>query len=163
MQNKTHSALVSMRPHCSVHMLEAISLHVSWMKLNGCRLWDGPIVFQRLAHFTTTKPSTGILCFATFNIPTFCCGVTHILWGIVSGIISEPAFTYKSDPRFVRNCGSHNLTSPLLTMLPCQPVAFLLAWTGTKVRKAKAAQCALCHNIGTSNFLNWRTILSLSH
>lgn len=161
MQNKTHSALVSMRPHCSVHMLEAISLHVSWMKLN--QLWDGPIVFQRLAHFTTTKPSTGILCFATFNIPTFWCGMTHTVWGIVSGIISEPTFTYKSDPRFVRNCGSHNLTSPLLTMLPCQQYGLPAGLDRNESSQSKGRPMRPLPHIGTSNFLNWRTILSLSH
>ena len=47
------SALVSMRPHCSVHMPEAISLHVSWMKLNGL---GRPYRFYSVWH-TSSPPS----------------------------------------------------------------------------------------------------------
>ena len=38
---------------------------------NACvrPVWDGPIVFQRLQHFTTSKSSTGILWYVTFDIP----------------------------------------------------------------------------------------------
>ena len=38
--------------------------------LNACvrRIWDGPIIFQRLQHFTTSKSSTAILWYVTFDI-----------------------------------------------------------------------------------------------
>ena len=105
------------------------------MKLNGCRFWDGPIVFQRLARFTTSKPPTSVLWYDTFDIPTFWRGVTRAL----------------------RNCESHNLTSAFLTRgtrvlrgienqitqhrlyLQCsfimQHLAFFLAW----------ARAQMCH------------------
>ena len=66
------------------------------MKLNSCRFWHGPVAFQHLAHFTTSNPPTSILWCATFDIPTFCCGVTRVL-----------------------NCESHNLTSLFLTRGTC--------------------------------------------
>ena len=73
------------------------------MKLNGCRFCDGPIVFQRLAHFTTSKPPTNILWYATFDIPIFGCGVTRVL----------------------ENCERHNnLTSFFLT----RATSVLLHW-----------------------------------
>ena len=65
----------------------------SRVKFNGCRFWDGPIVFQRLAQFTTSKPPTSMLWYATFDIPTFWCGVTRVL----------------------TESSSHNLTSFFLT------------------------------------------------
>ena len=84
------SAFASMLPHCTVHMLllKTISLRFSRMKLNGYRSWDGPVAFQRLAHFTTSKPPKNFLWYATFDIPTFRRGMTRVL----------------------KNCESHNLT-----------------------------------------------------
>ena len=67
------NAFASTLPHCAVRMLRTISLHFFRAPLNGCRFWDGPIVFQRLPRFTTSKAPTSILWFATFDIPTFWC------------------------------------------------------------------------------------------
>ena len=89
-----------MLPHCAVHMLRTFSLHFLRAPLNGCRFWDGPIVFQRLARFTTSKPPTSILWYATFDIPTFWCDMRFeelwVTWPSIS-------LSHKSDPRFVRN------------------------------------------------------------
>ena len=59
---------------------------------NACvrPVWDGLFVFQRLQHFTTSKSSTGILWYATFDIA-------------------------QSHKGFAKNCESHNVTSPLVT------------------------------------------------
>ena len=70
-----------MLPHCTAHMLKTISLRGSRVKLNVSCFRGGPIVFHRLAgfNFTTSKPPTSILWYATFDIPAFWCGVTCVL------------------------------------------------------------------------------------
>ena len=70
--NTKFSAFASMLPRCTVHMLGNFIAFV-------LRVWDGPIVFQRLQHFTTSKPSTNILWCATLDIPSIWCGVTRVL------------------------------------------------------------------------------------
>ena len=93
------NAFASMLPDCTVHCTKdnfnCIALVWNCMKLNGCRFWGGPMVFQRLArfNFTTSKPPTSIPWYAAFYISTFWCGVTCVL----------------------KTCGSHILTSPFLT------------------------------------------------
>ena len=82
------------------------------------RFWDGSIVFQRLARFTTSKPPTSILWYATFDIPTCWCGMPRVLKNCESHNLTLPFLTWKSN----------NRTSPLLTMLLCQHLAFFLAW-----------------------------------
>ena len=72
---------------------QAATLHCAHASFNGCCFWDGPIVFQRLARLTTSKPPTSILWYATFDIPGFRCGLARVL----------------------KKCESHNLTSPSLT------------------------------------------------
>ena len=42
----------------------------------------GPIVFQCLQHFTTSKSSTGILWYVTFDIDFFRRRMTCVLWGV---------------------------------------------------------------------------------
>ena len=89
-----------MLPHCAKRMLRRISLHFFRAPLNGCRFWDGLIVFQRLARFTTSKPPTSILWYATLDIPTFWCDMRfEELWATWPSI----SLSHKSDPRFVRN------------------------------------------------------------
>ena len=89
-----------MLPHCAAHMLRTISLHFFRAPLNGCRFWDGLLVFQRLARFTTSKPPTSILWYATLDIPTFWCDMRfEELWATWPSI----SLSHKSDPRFVRN------------------------------------------------------------
>ena len=57
-------------------------------------------VFQRLARFTTSKPPTSILWYATLDIPTFWCDMRfEELWATWPSI----SLSHKSDPRFVRN------------------------------------------------------------
>ena len=93
------NAFASMLPDCTVHCTKdnfnCIALVWNCMKLNGCRFWGGPMVFQRLErfNFTTSKPPTSIPWYAAFYISTFWCGVTCVL----------------------KTCGSHILTSPFLT------------------------------------------------
>ena len=94
------NAFASMLPHCAKRMLRTISLHFFRAPLNGCRFWDGLIVFQRLARFTTSKPPTSILWYATLDIPTFWCDMRfEELWATWPSI----SLSHKSDPRFVRN------------------------------------------------------------
>ena len=50
-------------------------------------------MFQRLARLNTSKPPTSVLWYATFDIPGFWRGLARVL----------------------KNCESHNLTSPSLT------------------------------------------------
>ena len=84
----------------AAHMLRTISLHFFRAPLNGCRFWDGLIVFQGLARFTTSKPPTSILWYATLDIPTFWCDMRfEELWATWPSI----SLSHKSDPRFVRN------------------------------------------------------------
>ena len=71
-----------MLPRCTVHMLLLMTVSLTFlfrMKLNGCRFLDSPVAFQRLVHFTTSKPPTGIPWYATFDIPSFWCGMTRVL------------------------------------------------------------------------------------
>ena len=126
------NAVASMLPRCAVHMLRTISLHFFRMNLNACRFWDGPIVFQRLARFTTSKPPTSILWYATFDIPTFWCDMRfEELWVTWPHI----AFSHKSDPRFVRNWESNNPISPL----QCSFVKiWLSSWLGHEWKFAMA-------------------------
>ena len=85
-----------MLPHCAVRMLRTISLHFFRVPLNGCRFWDGPIVFQRLPRFTTSRPPTSILWYASFDIPTFWCDMRfEELWVTWPNI----SLSHKSDPR----------------------------------------------------------------
>ena len=119
-----------MLPHCTVHMLllKTISLHFSRMKLNGCRFWDGSVAFQRLAHFTTSKPPTGILWYATFDIPTFRCGM----------------------PRVLKNCESHSLTLPFLR----RATRVMWALESQISEHRLYLQCS-CVNIWPSSWLQW--------
>ena len=94
-EKKQVSLIPTHPPTTCVHMRlvdHTGSMHYMLGNSNACvrRIWDGPVVFQRLQHFTTSKPSTGVLPYATFDIP-------------------------QSHKGFVRNCESQNLTSPLLT------------------------------------------------
>ena len=90
------NAFASMLPHCAAHMLRTISLHFFRAPLNGCRFWDGLIVFQGLARFTTSKPPTSILWYATLDIPTFWCDMRfEELWATWPSI----SLSHKSDPR----------------------------------------------------------------
>ena len=102
------------------------------MNLKGCRFWDGPIVFQRLARFTTSRPPTSILWYATFDIPTFWCDMRfEELWVTWPNI----AFPHKSGPGFVRNWESNNPTSPL----QCSFVKiWLSSWLGHEWKFAMA-------------------------
>ena len=47
------------------------SMRYMLSNFNACvrRVWDGPILFQRLQRFTTSESSTGILWYVTFDIP----------------------------------------------------------------------------------------------
>ena len=46
----------------------------------------GSYTFQHLEHFTISKPSSSILWYATFDIPSIYCGVTRVSWGILNHI-----------------------------------------------------------------------------
>ena len=116
-----------MLPHCTVHMLllKTISLRFSHMKLNGCRLWDGPVVFS--VWRISPPPS---LQQAFRGMPPLASqpfgAEWHAFWRIVDHI--TVAFPQKSDPRYVSTWKSNNRTSPLIKMLLCQHLAFFLAW-----------------------------------
>ena len=139
-----------MLPHCAVHMLRTISLHFFRAPLNGCRSWDGPIVFQRLARLTTSKPPTSILWYAAFDIPTFWCDTRSeevwVTWPNIS-------LSHKGDPRFVRNWKSNNPTSPV----QCSFVKiWLSSWLGYEWKFAMAV--ATLRNPSCEARFSWKSI-----
>ena len=100
-----------MLPHCTVHMLllKTIALRLFPMNLKGCCSWDGPIVFQRLARFTTSKPPTSILSYATFDLVR-----SDMRFEELSVAWPNVAFSHKNGARFVwTDWESSNPTSTL--------------------------------------------------
>ena len=84
------NAFASMLPPCVVHTLNTMSLHFFRLKLNGCCFWDGSIVCQHLARFTTSVV----------------CHLWHLNlseWHANGRIVSDIAFPHRSDSRLVRN------------------------------------------------------------
>ena len=113
-----------MLPHCAVHMLRTISLHLFRAPLNGCRFWDGLSCFS--VWRGSPHPSLQQAFCGMPPLPSQPFGVTCVLKNGASHDLTFPFLT--SDPRFVRNWESNNRTSPLLTTLLCQHLAFFRAW-----------------------------------